>query len=71
MSQQVKKAQQTLQWDDYVELWVESFLKERKAQNLTKGTLRYYRMNLEVFRVILGGSEEVSPLGQMPLYSLS
>jgi hypothetical protein len=28
---------------------VESFLKERKSQNLTKGTLRYYRMNLTVF----------------------
>lgn len=49
MSQQVKKTPQILIGEDYVAVWVESFLQERKAQNLTKGTIRYYRINLQVF----------------------
>jgi len=35
--------------EEYVEIWVEAFLKERKAQNLAKGTIRNYREELKSF----------------------
>lgn len=43
--------------EDYILVWVESFLKERKAQNLTKNTIRYYRMTLKTFTDFLEGQE--------------
>jgi hypothetical protein len=35
--------------EDYIEIWVENFLKDRKAQNMAKGTVMYYRAKLKVF----------------------
>ena len=43
--------------EDYILVWVESFLKERKAQNLTKNTIRYYRRTLKKFTDFLEGQE--------------
>ena len=41
--------QQILLGDDYLLVWIEGFLKERTAQNLTTGTVRYYKDNLIPF----------------------
>ena len=41
--------QQILTGEDYVEIQIEAFLNERKAQNLAEGTLRYYRDSLLPF----------------------
>lgn len=49
MSQPIVKNQLTLLGDDYLEIWIQAFLSDRKAQNLTKGSLRFYRFNLDGF----------------------
>ncbi len=49
MNTSVNINHKTLLGDDYILVWVDVFLKERKAQNLAKGTLKYYRTNLKVF----------------------
>ena len=41
--------QQILLGEDYISIWVETFVKERKAQNLANGTIKYYRERLRVF----------------------
>jgi site-specific recombinase XerD len=35
--------------DDYLLIWIEAFLIDRKAQNMSKGTLRYYQCKLKNF----------------------
>ena len=41
--------QLTFAGEDYVEIQIEAFLNERKAQNLAEGTLRFYRDSLTPF----------------------
>ena len=62
MSQSSRLDQQILMGEDYVEIWVESFLRERKAQNLTKGTVRYYRENLKRFVEYLSSQQYLRQL---------
>src|SRR5688572_3159580 len=56
--------QQFLVGEDYVEIWVEAFLKERKAQNLAKGTIRNYREKLKSFLDYLS-SQEIKYISQI------
>ena len=35
--------------DTYLITWIEAFLFDRKAQNLAKGTLNFYRVHLNLF----------------------
>ena len=35
--------------DGFLETWVEAFMMDRKAQNIAKGTLHYYRFRLKEF----------------------
>jgi len=35
--------------DTYLETWIEGFLFDRKAQNVTKGTLNFYRAQFSLF----------------------
>ena len=35
--------------EDYLSIWIESFLIDRKAQNLSEGTLQFYRKKLKLF----------------------
>ena len=35
--------------EDYILIWVEQFLKAKKAENKAKGTIEYYRKRLKVF----------------------
>ena len=35
--------------DDYLETWVDAFMLDRKAQNMAKGTLYYYKVRLREF----------------------
>lgn len=35
--------------DTYLLTWIEAFLFDRKAQNLTKGTIDFYRRHLNIF----------------------
>jgi integrase/recombinase XerD len=35
--------------DSHLETWIEAFLIDRKAQNMAKGTIIFYRVRLEVF----------------------
>jgi len=34
---------------DYLEIAIHGFLADRKAQNLTKGTIYFYKYNLKIF----------------------
>jgi site-specific recombinase XerD len=34
---------------DYLPVWLEAFLIDRRSQNLSPNTIRYYRMHLEKF----------------------
>jgi site-specific recombinase XerD len=45
-------------------MWVEAFLKERKSQNLAKGTIKYYRINLKGFTDYLG-TQEIKYISQI------
>lgn len=36
-------------YDDYLDTWIEAFLVDRKAQNLTSGTVGFYRVKLAAF----------------------
>jgi site-specific recombinase XerD len=49
MSSYNKINQKTLVLGDYLELEIEGFLKDRKSQNLTKGTIQFYRNKLKEF----------------------
>ena len=35
--------------DDYILTWIEAFLVDRKAQNITKGTIEFYRKKFKYF----------------------
>ena len=48
-SSRVEKAQVTFTGEDYIEIQIEAFLNERKAQNLAKGTIDFYWSNLKPF----------------------
>ena len=50
--------------EDYIEIWVENFLKDRKAQNMAKGTVIYYRAKLKVF-IEYCNSQEVKLISQI------
>lgn len=39
----------TILGDDYILIWIDAFLTDRKAQNLSKHTLRFYRNSLKTF----------------------
>lgn len=41
--------QQILVGEDYIEIWIEAFLKERLSQNLAKGTVGFYKQKLKPF----------------------
>lgn len=45
---------QGIMLDDYLEIWVESFLKDRKVQGLSPGTLTFYRKKLADFSEFCG-----------------
>jgi integrase/recombinase XerD len=57
MSQSSKIDQRTLLGDDYILIWVEAFLKERTAQNLAKGTVKFYKDKLSNFIKFLDSQE--------------
>jgi hypothetical protein len=35
--------------DDYLLVWVDAFLKDRRARNLTPGTVKFYQEKLQPF----------------------
>ena len=35
--------------DDYIELWIEPFLIDKKSQNKSENTIRFYRSELQLF----------------------
>lgn len=45
----VKQGTIVVGMDDYLLTWVEAFLIDRKAQNMSKGTLEFYRRKLQYF----------------------
>lgn len=49
MSPETIKNQKTILGDDYIQIWTESFLNDRKAQSLAKGTISFYKIRLEEF----------------------
>jgi integrase/recombinase XerD len=49
MSGKLEQYQQTILGEDYLEVWIQAFLKERLAQNLTKGTVKFYKEKLLPF----------------------
>jgi integrase/recombinase XerD len=49
---------------DYLEIWIENFLKDRKAQSLSKGTVEYYKQKLRVF-VEYCNTQEVKLISQI------
>jgi integrase/recombinase XerD len=59
-----KLDQQIFTGEDYVLVWVESFLKERTAQNLTKGSIKFYREKLKGFVDYLD-TQEVKYISQI------
>lgn len=58
------RVNQPILGEDYVLIWVEAFLKERKAQNLAKGTIKYYRINLKGFTDYLD-TQEIKYISQI------
>jgi len=48
-TQNVDQELKTYLQDDYLLVWVEAFLIDRKAQNMSKGTLEYYKCKLKNF----------------------
>ena len=56
--------QRILLGEDYIEIWVESFLKERTAQNLAKGTVEFYRDKLREW-VTYFDSQEIKFISQI------
>lgn len=64
MSQPSTINQQILLGDDYIFIWVEAFLKERTAQNLVKGTVKFYKERLDSFASFLE-SQEVKYISQI------
>ena len=49
MTSRVQKNQEIFLGEDFIEIQISAFLNERKAQNLAKGTIRYYQNNLKFF----------------------
>lgn len=43
------KIDQKILWEDYLEIYVEGFIKDRKSQNLSKGTIEFYKKKLKAF----------------------
>jgi hypothetical protein len=43
--------------EDYILIWIEQFLKAKKAGSKTKGTIEYYRKRLKVFAEYLETQE--------------
>jgi integrase/recombinase XerD len=64
MSQPSKIEQQILMGEDYILVWIDAFLKERLAQNLTKGTVKYYKENLLPFAKYLE-TQEIKYISQI------
>ena len=50
--------------DDFVEIQIEAFLNERKAQNLATGTIKWYKENLLPFLKYLN-SQEIKFISQI------
>jgi len=40
---------QKILWENYLEIYIEGFLKDRKSQNLAKGTVEFYKKKLKTF----------------------
>lgn len=49
MSQPTTINHTTVLGDDYILIWIDAFLTDRKAQNLSKHTLRFYKNSLKIF----------------------
>jgi hypothetical protein len=49
MTSRTQKNQEIFIGQDFLEIQVNAFIKERKAQNLANGTIRYYTNNLKTF----------------------
>jgi site-specific recombinase XerD len=64
MSPQNLTDQKILLGEDYILIWVEQFLKAKKAENKTKGTILFYRKKLKVFTDFLD-SQEVKFVSQI------
>jgi integrase/recombinase XerD len=62
MNTSTKIDQQILQ--DYVLIWVEQFLKAKKSENKTKGTIKFYKDNLKVFTDFLD-TQEIKLISQL------
>ncbi|MEN6529078.1 MAG: tyrosine-type recombinase/integrase [Anaerolineaceae bacterium] len=52
------------QLDDYLEIWIDAFMMDRKAQNMAKGTIHYYQYRLKEF-VEYCGTQEVKRITQI------
>jgi integrase/recombinase XerD len=57
MSSKVNQEQQTFLGEDYIEIWINSFLQSKRAENLVKGTIEYYKDNLLPFAKYLETQE--------------
>lgn len=64
MNTQQVKNHQILLGDDYLETWIQAFLVDRKAQGLTKHSIRFYQKNLNVFVDYLS-SQEIKFISQI------
>lgn len=50
-----QKTKQGIIVDDYLIIWIESFLRDRRAQNMSPGTLEFYRKKLAAYTEYAGG----------------
>lgn len=50
-----QKTKQGIIVDDYLIIWIESFLRDRRAQNMSPGTLEFYRKKLTTYTEYAGG----------------
>jgi site-specific recombinase XerD len=56
--------QKILLGEDYILIWVEQFLKAKKSENITKGTIVFYKLRLKVFTDYLE-TQEVKYISQI------
>ncbi len=50
--------------DDYLEVWIEAFLKDRKAQSMSGGTIYFYQKKLALF-VKYADGEAINRISQI------
>ncbi len=55
-------------FQDYLLVWVEAFLKDRKSQNVSAGTMQFYQTKLRWFVDFYEGAE-VKPISRITPHS--